>query len=429
MVATSHSQSVGKRTLSLVVSVVLISYAVFLVQDINAQKRKYQWDFKTFYFASQANALGLNPYDKDSLDRLAREKIGLLYHYPPYALWFFSLLSQFSYRTAYSIYLLFKCALLGCLLILWSKVFLRKESGLLFFIFCFLAFNSTIYVDLVAGNISIIEQFFLWMGFYFLLKRKLPLFCLFIILAASFKLTPAAFLLVLLFVEEKRKYLYFLGSGIAFGSIQMASYLTSPWSSDFIRSMGFHFEEHGWSNPTTLGLIKDSFSLFEQKTGMTVAGNIQVAVFGLLAAVIVFLTWRAFSSLRSRMPEEKDRILIFLGCLTFALISLRFKDYAYILLIVPAFYALQRFSTDKGRIFLFILFCLSTVRTANLPIFVQGYNLVWDYYSLLLAFGLWILYLAQIQRTMRLPYPKYNPVFFIRRHSGFCFCPHLCKKT
>lgn len=220
---------------------------------------------------------------------------------------------------------------------------------------------------------------------------------------ASFKLTSVAFLLLLLFSEEKKKYIYFFGSGILFAAVQIISWLTSPWFNDFVRSIGFNFEERGWNNPTTFALTRDFFDLVQQKTGVAVPDNARIAVFGLLAAAIVFLTLRAFLILRSRMTEEKSKILIYLGCLSFAMLSPRFKDYAYILLIVPAFYALKRFSTDKGRIFLFVLFCLSTSKTANLPPFIQGYNLVWEYYSLLLAFGLWALYLNQIRRSVGLP--------------------------
>lgn len=183
--APAHSQSRAQRILRCAAAFILACYAALLVQDINAHKNKYQWDFKTYYFAGRANALGLNPYEKDSLQRLARQRISFLYHYPPYTLWFFSLFSRFSYSTAYTIYLVFKCALLCALLILWSRVFLKKEAGFLFFVFCFLAFNSTIYVDLVAGNVSIIEQFFLWTGFYFLLRRKPLLCCLFILLGQA----------------------------------------------------------------------------------------------------------------------------------------------------------------------------------------------------------------------------------------------------
>ena len=74
----------------------------------------------------------------------------------------------------------------------------------------------------------------------------------------------------------------------------------------------------------------------------------------------------------------------------------RFMNYCYILLIVPAYFIIKRISYPKGYILLFIILILSLPTETHLP----GINIVsryvLGYYPLMLAYGLWGLYINMI---------------------------------
>jgi hypothetical protein len=60
------------------------------------------------------------------------------------------------------------------------------------------------YIDLGVGNISSLEQRLMWLAFFFYLQRRLLLFSIFILMAATFKLVPVLFLFLLLLSNEKK---------------------------------------------------------------------------------------------------------------------------------------------------------------------------------------------------------------------------------
>jgi len=386
-----------KKLLKILFIALLLLYCIVLIVKIAKHREVYQWDFKAHFYAARAHAAGLNPYDRPLVRRVAKAPLSQWFNYTPVAIWFYRLFCLFDFNTAYYLFLAFKCILLVGLLYLWRKGFLKSERGLLFYLFCLLAFNSAIYIDFLAGNISILEQFGLWLAFYFFLRRRLLLFCLIIVILANFKLTPLLFLFLLWFLEEKKKYIYFLGSAILFAGIQLISYLTSPLFMDFVRLMsGILSDIRGVINPSTFTLIRDVFGLIAKERGITVPQRIQILAFLVIVAAIIFLSWRSFIVLKSVGGKEKDKIMVFLSCLVYALILPRFKDYSYILLIVPTYFAIKRFSGGKEYIFLFIIMVLSTPDIVNLPGFNIIFSYLWNYYPLAIAFSVWILYLSKI---------------------------------
>lgn len=89
--------------------------------------------------------------------------------------------------------------------------------------------------------------------------------------------------------------------------------------------------------------------------------------------------------------------MIFLCCLVYAVIVPRFISYSHMILIVPAYFALKRFVSGKeAGILLFILIALQIPEHAGPPRFDIVYNFIWTYNSVLIAFGLGILYLHRV---------------------------------
>ena len=215
----------AKKICGIGLTVVLLVYFATLVLHISANDDKYQWDFRTHRKAGEIFASGKNPYDPDIL--MTQEDADFLYTYPPVTLFFYQLFTLTPYKTAFHVFLISKCILLVGLIYLWRREFLKQAAGPLFYLFCLLAFNSAVFRDFIAGNVNLIEQVMLWLAFCFYLRRKLVLFCIFCLLAASFKMIPIFFLVLLLLSDDKKKYIYFAGSAGAFLLYLLVQYIAA----------------------------------------------------------------------------------------------------------------------------------------------------------------------------------------------------------
>lgn len=322
------------------------------------------------------------------------------YVYQPVTLYFFHLFSLFNNTTAYYLFLTFKILLLVLLIYIWSRKILFQPD-IVFYLLCLLSFNSAIYLDLAAGNISILEQFLIWTAFYHYLNRKIPQFCLFIILASLFKITPILFLLLLLFLEDKRKYKFISGSVLIFLFVFILSYFLNPFLfRNFINNVLSKGDEVGIINPSTFALIKDSTQKVSAMLSISIPIQLTSVIFLIVMGVLIYLSWIAFSRIQKMKPEDKDKIELFLACLLYALILPRFKDYSYILLIVPGFYLLKQSKTFGAYPFLFVLLILS-VHHISLPLLDKVYSVIWVYYPLIIAYLVWGLYLYYVSNLFK----------------------------
>jgi hypothetical protein len=234
------------------------------------------------------------------------------------------------------------------------------------------------------------------LGFFFLLRRRLFLFGLCVAVVANFKVIPLAFLVLLLFLEEKKKFLHFFGWLAGFLALQAISYAVSPFLfKQFLRVFFTMLGETRSSlNPATFVWLEDLFRSYYPKVVGSAAPRMAVyAAFALVAGLIIWLTGRALSRLKRQGGLEADKIVVFLPCTAFALLMPRFKDYCYVLLLVPAYFALKKYSDGLGRVFLFVLMILSIPDTVNLPGFQEIFKYVWGYAPLWAAVVIWILYL------------------------------------
>ena len=216
----------GKKFFGIAGPLLLLIYFITLVLHIATHDDQYQWDFRTHRKAAEIFASGSDPYDPNVL--LNQKDASFLYTYPPVTLIFYWLFTLTTYETAFHIFLLVKCILLIGLIVFWKRAFLQQEGDSLFYLFCLLAFNCAVFRDLIAGNINLVEQILLWTAFFFYLKKRLALFCVFVLLAASFKMTPIFFLVLLLLCDHEKKYAYFVGAGLIFLAYLLIQYLILP---------------------------------------------------------------------------------------------------------------------------------------------------------------------------------------------------------
>ena len=184
------------------------------------------WDFNTYYYGAKTFTAGQNPYDFEGLKKIGH--VTQPFVYLPITLILFLPLSLLEFSIALYVFLVIKIILLVSLVVLWEREFLKQRNELLFYLFCLIVFNGTIFMDFVSCNVSIIEQFFIWYGFYFLIKNRPALFCGFIIVAASFKAIPILLLTAVLFSTNKKKITYLLGSGTVFLCTQLLTLSLVP---------------------------------------------------------------------------------------------------------------------------------------------------------------------------------------------------------
>lgn len=391
-----------RRPLRLLALIGFFLYSAFLLVTVaRGIDERYQWDFKSHYCAAQVHKLGLNLYDEPYLRHYCSPDASQYYSYTPLSIWFFRFFNLFPFETAYYLFLALKVLALAALFVIWTRIFLEKEADPGFFVFALLAFNGALFLDLRAGNVSLLEQLGLWMGFYFLLKKKPALFALCVILVATFKIVPLVFLGFLLLMREKKKVLYFAGSLLVFAAIHGLSFALSPeLHKEFLRVFLTMLREiRGITNPSTFVWVQDAVNGAHSVLFAGAAPpSLVYGAFGLAAAVILFLTWRAAVRFRKDQDRDSDKAVVFLFCLAYALVMPRFKDYSYVLLLVPAYFALKKYAAGLGRVFLFGLAVLSVAQNTSLPGFQVVFGYLWNYIPLFTAVVFWGLYLRHAFR-------------------------------
>ena len=382
-----------KKIAEIAIIVLLLAYFITLILHVSAHEDQYLWDFRTHREAGRILASGSNPYDADILSPQARTTF--LYTYPPVTLFFYRLFAIPDYRTAFHIFLIGKFILLIGLVYLWQKQFLKESGDTLFYVFCLLAFNSAVFLDMIAGNINLVQQAMLWLGFSFYIKGKYTLFCLFILIAASFKMTPIFFLILMLLPDDKNKYKYFFGAGAVFLVYLLGQFLIVPdLFTGFIKNALIVVGEKGEVVPSTNKLITGVLEGVAQMIGSSPPQALASALFLAVAAGVVFISYKACMRLKLTNMDTRSILEVFMVCLVYALIHPRFKDYGYILLLVPSYYIIKNTVYTKIAPFLFILFIMSN--RLMLPIAASIYDIIWTYYPLIVAYCVWGLYLNHI---------------------------------
>lgn len=317
-----------------VLAVVFVAYAGIAVYDIATKSRQH--DFTTYYFAAKAYTQGSNPYDLGVLSSIANERIQFPFLYPPISLYFFSVLSLVQYEVAYNAFLFLKILALAGLVILWAKYFCESEiEQTMMFLLSTLAFNQTVIRDLATGNISLFEQVFFWLAFLSLLRERYILFALLIFLGTLFKPLALLMLLPLALVLKKNAIRPILLVVLLFS---LAHGLSAVVESDLIREFlnRAHLPHDGLvSNPSSLEIMRVTAqhypslqNIFGPDTYMIMYGVFVSIVLGVSIVVL---------------PRLDAKAGIMCALLVYALIAPRFKDYSYILLIIPAVFTITHF--------------------------------------------------------------------------------------
>jgi hypothetical protein len=372
-----------------ILTVLFVLYAIACFEPMFAGRVHDFHDFWTYYLAARAHSLGLDPYSLEVLNAIAdRPRSSTLFEYPfvypPMAIYVFEPLIHLRFEDASILYLTVKAAMLVGLFAMWSALFLRRFDPV-FLWFGLLAFNSPAYIDMHIGNVSIIEQFLLWTGFAALLARRHAVFCALTAAAALFKLTPLVFL-GLLFVPSLRPKRPFLLAGVTvglFGLVAAASYLAIPGAAEGLaQNLNKHFMLVGAINPSLLSVWEFTRQALWTETGIALPAWLPFLLYAVAACAVL-----AFSLLALRASAVDGRSAILFACLTYAVLMPRLPDYAYIIVLLPAYVAFCR--TTIGASPLLLVLAFIQVANQHVPGGKIFYSIVIQYYPLLLALLAW----------------------------------------
>jgi hypothetical protein len=393
-----------KKALKSILVILLIIYFAYCVRYLLRYNHNYQWDFRITYNVAKLFAEGINPYDILALEA----RSGTSFAYPPATLWFYRLFTLAEYDTAYKIFLILKLAVFFSLVLLWRMKFVTK-AGPGFYFFVLLAFNSAIFLDLRAGNINMLEELMLWLGFCFFLKNRLLPFCCFVLLAASFKLAPAVFLLLTLATDNKKRFVFFFSSCAVFLGYFLIQYAVAPeMFLGFLGEAKDTLAERGILSPSTIGAIESVYNCLTNTDNTSMPKYLKFGLLSVISVAILSVTGMAYRVLKSCKTEDKQKILLFIACLSYVMIHPRMKDYAYVLLIVPSYFIIKRTSYSKIYPFLFALSVLSSANV-TLPGLKTIYSIMWSYFPLLIAYLMWGLYLYEIFVLTKQPAESQTP--------------------
>jgi hypothetical protein len=358
------------------------------------------WDFKVYYGAVKHYAAGHNPYEYQA--RGVADQF--IYLYPPLTMWFFMPFMYFKLSKAAGLYFLFKAALFGGLVYSWRRFFLGGIGGSLYYIFCATAYNNAVSSDLKSGNISMVEQALLWAAFFFFIRGNPGYVCVFVVAAAYFKLLPLAFAGLLLFMDDRRKYVYFAAAIVGFFALHLLSYAIYPdFYAGYLRNVMIMKKEGGIVNPSSLSLISFATGLVFERLDALGAGvstrtaaTITNAVYAVVALLVAFAALKTYFKIKDADAEQKKLFVLFVFCMVYGITAPRFKDYSFILLIAPTYYMITKLRFKEGQYLLFIPGMFSVSHTiAMLPLLKHLYFVAWQYYALLFAGLVLGLYLWQ----------------------------------
>jgi len=377
---------------------VLAAYSISLVADLSrgTSLKILQWDFAPYYFAAKAHQQGLDPYDIDNLTKAAGTYIGYRFVYPPPTLWVFSAFTVFSYPVAVQIWLFFKLALLAALVVIWRRYFMPARVSIIFYFMLLFAFDAALYWDLKTGNVSLVEQFLIWIAFLFLLKKKPLAFCLFILAASVFKITPILFLGLLPMCAIRNRWKYFIGGITAFIVVAALFAILSPKLVNGYISSAWSIKERAADfNYATLPFLRDIAETVGAMTGVNIPAAIPVIMYILAIGIVIWVSARAWRRRTETGAMIDERLIVLFACVVYALVVPRMKCYAYILLLVPSFFIMMEYTGTRIHPFVFLLLIIPVHNPLPQYELIKYYRL---YYLFYMTVMIWVIYVMYIRR-------------------------------
>jgi Glycosyltransferase family 87 len=351
-----------------------------------------QWDFRVYYHGAQAWTAGFDPYDPASLPAdLSRG--GFKFNYPPYALGLFAPITLIPLKQALLLYLALKLIVLVWLVQLWSRLLRTSVMEPAWILFLIFGYSSTIFVDFASGSVTTFEQALVWLGVAGLLTGRPWTYVAAVVGASLFRLTPILLLPACLAVP-RRGYRYVAAGAAAFAAIFLLTYAASPrLTVEFFQSIPKNYGERGWLNPAALPLVQDVAAVIGRAHGGSLMPAVEAALYLAVAGAIVVPTAVVVRRVAGTGARNRMELIVYLAFLANALVLPRFKNYSYMLVLVPTFYIATR-STRLHQAFpLLLLACLPVYSWITRA---ENIDLLANYSQWLIALGAWGLYMYEL---------------------------------
>lgn len=315
----------------------IVVYVGVVFYNITVHER--QWDFRTYYYASAFDSQHGNPYRFEELSDFSHGFVTEPYVYPPLTLHIWKIFHIFDYQISYFLYFILKLLAVALLIFLWQKYFVTNPGyNILMLLFCLFAFKEAMQVDLYSGNISAFEQIAIWSGIIFFIRKKPWAFSVLILVASLVKLANISLLLLLLLDHDRKSWSALLSTVTALVGIHAISFLVSPGlAHGFVNSL-LALEEYGSTNQASFVVMKH-FADWLSSLATTEISHLGILLYLLYLVFIIGVSY-----FHSRGYNFKNNRLNFVigGLFLYALTMPRFKDYSFILLIVPAIYIIEK---------------------------------------------------------------------------------------
>ncbi len=344
----------ANRPWRIVICVILLVVASAVLVGVFRNPTK-QSDLHVYYRAAQESAAGIDPYSRDSTAETP-------YDYPPLTVYEFWPLARLEWRSAQQVWFLMKVAALICFLWICHAYFVALSgwmpAAILFFA---IGYNQAILLELRAGNLALFEQTLLLGGLAALVTGHYAWFVILVLLAGQFKLVPLLFLVLPLFVARSTRQgtLWTLvGVGAAAIYVLANALLFPTMFREFTTIARALVDDRGMLNPSGYAFTRDILSWLTGRSLSEVEGA-ALALFAVEAAVVAVVSARAIVAHRRRGDPDR-RTLVLFACTITGLVLYRFKNYAYILLLVPAYdiavRKVRRGEVPYSALFVFVSF-------------------------------------------------------------------------
>jgi hypothetical protein len=383
---------------------IAIGLAMGFLSYIYCLRATMLWDFKTSFAAGWLVRHGQNPYDNRLLFPLiAPYDFPVAYSLP--AIGFFVPFTFLDYPLAAVIWMV---AMTGCwiaLLVLWSRHFAGGQSSPWFPLLALFAFNLAIAKNLVTGNIATVEALLLWIAFLFLVRKKMAGFVIFLLLGASFKMTPIVFLGLPLLHPQLRRWKTVCLSAAIFLCYLLTTYLFAPkWFPYYQANLLFNVKE--WAlrdifNPSSFALSRRL--VFGALPSLSAEENLRMGsvLYFILIIPIIVVSAKVMIKLSRQSWDAVGKIIILYATLVYALIVPRLSDYSFTLLIPAALYVITMLPRTEALLLMgALVLSLFQISFADDVAFVGDFSFGgWAYWSLLMVFVCWTIFSRHLLKT------------------------------
>jgi hypothetical protein len=275
-------------------------------------------------------------------------------------------------------------------MILWRAV-LGSRERLALFVLVVLGFSDAVFNDFFAGNVATFEALALWAAFYCLHRQRVWAFAALVVLASVAKMTPLAFLGLVLLTEGRRRFFVF-GSALAAGILMVLVSFGGRLSglANYV-AIVLAVDERGPTNSAILPMLKDVAAHLRQRGAWSPSPEV---VYGVAALAIVVLTAWLVLRIGRRLGYGRDAMLeaIMGAVVVYVFVLPRMKDYSYCLVLPVVVFLGRRIRNALPLLIVLVsLTARNTLARYTLGDFPLA-DLVWRYFNLVLAGTLWLLF-------------------------------------